>query len=155
MSKTDYAGFSRVEIVTISNDLYDNLLQEVMKLPEKKRKNFKSFLHDKLGQRSKVIYDKEKLWNYSLTFKKYVELKPSRFYDGLESENLRPLSVLGAIQKACMKVKEENQSSSIDTDKVTEHALALLVDMNHTGNHYRNHYMNVGSNIYGNVSGAK
>ena len=87
--------------------------------------------------------------------KKYVELKPSRCLDGTKSEDIEALSILGAIQKACMKVKEENQSSSIDTDKVTEHALALLVNMNHTGNHYRNHYMNVGSNIYGNLSGAK
>lgn len=62
--------------IIISDNIYDIFLQEVMKLPEKKRKQYKSTLTDKYGQKTKLIWKDGKLLNYSLIAKEYVEVKP-------------------------------------------------------------------------------
>ena len=58
------------ECNAVSSDCYDELLAEVMKMKPKKRKNYKSWLSDSRGVRSKVKYIDGKLMNYSLITRK-------------------------------------------------------------------------------------
>ena len=57
--------------IVISDNLYNTELQKVMKLPEKKRKNYKHFLIDINGQKTKLIWKDGKL-RIILRFLKYI-----------------------------------------------------------------------------------
>ena len=115
-------SYTKVDQIVISNNEYDTFLQEVMKLPEKKRKHFKSTLTDKYGQKTKLIWKDGKLLNYSMIAKAYTGVIPQR-----------------VILK---EVKE-----SIDIKWITKEGLLLAmgfdcgqiitksVEENHTGNH--------------------
>ena len=51
------------KIVTIPGRVYDAMMQEVMRLPARKRKNYKTFVLSKRGCRTKVVYRDGRLWN--------------------------------------------------------------------------------------------
>jgi hypothetical protein len=57
--------------VNIEDEEYENLMSEVMKMKPRKRKNFKGFLTDKWGVKTRLIYRKNDLWNYCLHTKKF------------------------------------------------------------------------------------
>ena len=51
------------KLVTIPARVYDAMMQEVMRLPARKRKNYRTFVLSKRGCRTKVVYRDGRLWN--------------------------------------------------------------------------------------------
>ena len=68
-NKTDYA-------INIEDEEYEELMGQVMKMKPRKRKNFKGFLTDKWGVKTRLIYRKNALWNYCLFTKKFCIVEP-------------------------------------------------------------------------------
>lgn len=107
-----------VSTVMIPDELYDKLMSEVMAMPPRKRKNFKSTLTDKNGAKTKLIYDGE-LKNYSAIRQKFVPVKSkSRVFK--ENVLIRANTKLGY-----------DLLQGRDMDEIMEEAKAE----NHTGNH--------------------
>ena len=146
------------EMITISDEAYSILEEELLKLPPKKRKNFKSTLTDKWGVKSKVIYKDGKFYNWSLIWKCWAEIQTHR--ETIQDINTRRegntisfiSSVTGYTLMKCAEL--EKQNIQIDTDTIMEHSFSKQLEMNHTGNHYRKHYITAPSSAYGNHSGT-
>ena len=100
--------------IMIPDEDYDKFMMQVMAMPPKKRKNFKSFLTDKCGSKSKVIYDGE-LKNYCSSTRTFV-----RVIRASEMEGFKPVSKLGY---------------DIAQGRDMNEAMAEVVAENHTGNH--------------------
>jgi len=62
--------------ISIDDEEYEDLMAQVMKLKPRKRKNFKGFLTDKWGVKTRLIYRKNALWNYCLFTKKFCIVEP-------------------------------------------------------------------------------
>jgi len=62
--------------ISIDDEGYVNLIDQVMKLKPSKRKNFKSHLYDKWGIKSRVIYKNNHLWNYHTVLRKFCKILP-------------------------------------------------------------------------------
>jgi hypothetical protein len=101
--------------VMIPDAIYDKLMSEVMALPPRKRKNYKSTLMDKSGTNSRVIYDGE-LKNYSMICGRFVPIVKS-------STRLKEC-------KSISKVGYEI-TKGMDPDEVVKKA----IEENSTGNH--------------------
>jgi hypothetical protein len=102
--------------VVIPDHIYDQFMSEVMALPPRKRKNYKTVLVDKNGTNTKVIYDGE-LKNYSLIYGKFVPIsKNSSFKEG---------------GKATSKVGYDIFIKGMDPEEIIEKA----IEENSTGNH--------------------
>jgi len=57
--------------IAIDDEQYKEIMTKVMKMKPRKRKNFKGFLTDKWGVKSRLIYRKNALWNYCLISQKF------------------------------------------------------------------------------------
>jgi len=102
--------------VVIPDHIYDKFMSEVMALPPRKRKNYKTVLTDKHGTNSRVIYDGE-LKNYSLIYGRFVPInKNSSFKEG---------------GKATTKVGYDIFIKGMDPEEIIEKA----IEENSTGNH--------------------
>ena len=108
--------------IIVSDNEYDTFLQHVMKLPEKKRKQFKSSLTDKYGQKTKVIWKDGKLLNYSLLAKAYAEVIPQR--------------VILQVIKESNDVKWNTKEGILcGMGFACDQVISKSVEENHTGNH--------------------
>jgi hypothetical protein len=104
--------------VMIPDNIYDKLMSEVMALPPRKRKNYKSTLMDKSGTNSRVIYDGE-LKNYSMIYGRFVRVvKHSTF--------LKDYKMKTATTKVGYEIVK-----GMDPDEVMNKA----IEENSTGNH--------------------
>ena len=108
--------------VISSDDVYDTFLQQVMKLPEKKRKQFKSSLTDKYGQKTKLIWKDGKLLNYSLIAKEYVEVIPQR-------------DILKVIKESNDVKWNTKEGILCGMGFACDQVISKSVEENHTGNH--------------------
>ena len=124
-------------MILVSDSIYDLLQTKIMQTPYKKRKNFKFYLTDKWGVRSKVVYKNEKLYNWSLIHKDWCEITSPSSEPGFE--RFEPCSALGASICALHKIKQTNPE--IDTDYYHDQCMKKIQDQNHTGNHYRQQYI--------------
>ena len=146
---TDY---DHTDNVMISDTEYKKMEEALMKLPVKKRKNFKYTLTDKWGVKSKVMYKDEKFYNWSLIAHKWVSIvSETEMYKNIP-DNYKPQTVIGVVHVALHKFKQEYPD--IDTDGIWDKLFQTHIDINHTGNHYRNHYIGVHGSVYGNYSGT-
>ena len=66
--------------IMVPNELYDQLMSEVMSMPIKKRKNYRSFLIDNTGEKTKVIYEDDVLKNWSTLKHHYCKIVPKSVY---------------------------------------------------------------------------
>ena len=108
--------------IIVSDNEYDTFLQHVMKLPEKKRKQFKSSLTDKYGQKTKLIWKDGKLLNYSLIAKGYAEVIPQR--------------VILQVIKESNDVKWNTKEGILcGMGFACDQVISKSVEENHTGNH--------------------
>ena len=115
-------SYQNIYQVIISNNEYDTFLQEVMKLPEKKRKQFKSTLTDKYGQKTKLIWKDGKLLNYSLIAKGYAEVIPQR--------------VILQVIKESNDVKWNTKEGLLcGMGFACDQVITKSIEENHTGNH--------------------
>jgi len=106
--------------IMIPDNLYDKLMSEVMALPPRKRKNYKSTLMDKCGTNTKVIYDGE-LKNYSTICNKFIPIiKNSTVFDKYGV----------GLREVTTKVGYEI-AKGMDPEKVMDKA----IEENSTGNH--------------------
>ena len=115
-------SYTNVDQIVISNNEYDTFLQEVMKLPEKKRKHFKSTLTDKYGQKTKVIWKDGKLLNYSLIAKACVEVIPQR-------------DILKVIKESNDVKWNTKEGILCGMGFACDQVISKSVEENHTGNH--------------------
>jgi hypothetical protein len=67
--------------IMISDAEYDRIMSEVMAMPPKKRKNYKSTLTDKSGTKTKLIYDGE-LKNYSTIYNRFLPVIKNSTIEG-------------------------------------------------------------------------
>ena len=108
--------------IIVSDNEYDTFLQEVTKLPEKKRKQFKSSITDKYGQKTKVIWKDGKLLNYSLLAKAYAEVIPQR--------------VILQVIKESNDVKWNTKEGLLcGMGFACDQVITKSIEENHTGNH--------------------
>ena len=145
---TDWNDFDNV---MVSDTIYKEMQENMMKLPVKKRKNFKYTLTDKWGVKSKVMYKDEKFYNWSLITHKWVPIQSDTEFIQ-NTPDVKPKSVIGAVTLKLWQLKQEYPD--IDTDAIFDKVLQNHVDMTHTGNHYRNHYIAVPGSVYGNRAGT-
>lgn len=142
--KEKYADFKQVYTVQTSDELYGKWQQQVDALRPKKRKNWKSYLTDKYGQRSSVRYNTELeiFENWSLIFKVWAKVVNFTTAVAMRSEAdvvSNPFTAVGAAVAAGMDV-------GVD---ITAEAVQASIEANHTGNHYRNTSVKVPSSVYG------
>jgi hypothetical protein len=102
--------------IMISDAEYDEIMSEVMAMPPKKRKNYKSTLTDKNGTKTKLIYDGE-LKNYSTTYNRFLTVIKNSTIEG------------GG--KITSKVGYE----VFVNKKNAEEVMDKVIEENHTGNH--------------------
>ena len=95
---------------------YNEKLKEVEMLPSRKQKQWKSYMMDKYGTKSRLIYRDGKLWNYSLFSNKFVEVRPFK-----PTDNFMPASRLEHAITAGGDISAEIHAEA---------------DENHTGKHY-------------------
>jgi hypothetical protein len=81
-------------IIIIDEEAYTKILSKIQKLHPRKRKNWKSFLTDKFGVRSKLIYQDFQLMNYSLPAGKFLPVMTIQTLAQIDL-NLKPLSECG------------------------------------------------------------
>ncbi len=147
--------------ITIEDKEYEDLMSEVMKLKPRKRKNFKGFLTDKWGVKTRLIYRKNDLWNYCLLTKKFCVVEPNSiikndFWENSKIKELYPncdgfMDALAKhhTDKEFMKlyesfVKEEARKGQMTEigamlyfgfrDEIIENAIQQHVKDTHTGN---------------------
>lgn len=149
MSQSDICieGYKKEGAVIIPDGLYDEWVKEVMKMPYKKRKQYKNYLIDKRGVKTKVIYKNDMLMSYSEDFRTFVKIEPYSSLQKFKNDGwiAEPTSIMGEIVNCCFDVLD-------DKDKIDNLLGGLVVKMaeiNHTGNHYRNKYVSVGNDVYG------
>lgn len=108
---------SHANAVVVSDKVYDELVADWRKLEPRKQKNFKSYLCDKRGQRTRVVAKDGRLWNYSLVSK---ELVPIVRESDANLASFNPTSSLGQAVAAGMPL---------------DAAVSSLAAHNATGNH--------------------
>ena len=106
--------------IMISDNEYDKFMSEVMALPPRKRKNYKSTLMDKNGVKSKLIYDGQ-LKNYSMIYHRFVPVVRSSILDGLTERDSNPTT----------KVGYDIYVNKMNPEEVMDKA----IEENSTGNH--------------------
>ena len=119
----DYTNFISRQIVMISDDDYDHHMNLIKKMSPKKRNQYKSFLADKWGQRSKLIFKDGDLLNYSILEKKFVRVAPMRVIFqmvGSEDATITDVSNVG------LRMLLGEDGSTVIEESIQE---------NHTGNH--------------------
>lgn len=65
--------------IMVPKELYAEMMAEIMSMPVKKRKQYRSFLKDKTGEKTKVIYEDGVLKNWSTLNHRYSEVVPDNF----------------------------------------------------------------------------
>jgi len=109
--------------VLISDDDYDHHMNLIKKMSPKKRNQYKSFLADKWGQRSKLIFKDGDLLNYSILEKKFVRVNPMRVIFQMtrpEGAQITGVSNIG------LRVLLGEDANNVIKESIQE---------NHTGNH--------------------
>ena len=147
------------DMIYIPDEQYNSLIDKVLKVPVKKRKNWKYLLCDKWGTKTKLIYKEGKLMNYSLFSQKFEEVVPQSKIEEMKKDpeiHFTPSSDFAKRCEFAFTLIDNSGCSDEDKAILKNDIHKFLVDKeiedNHTGNHYRNHYVNVGSNVYGNHS---
>ena len=106
---------------TVPDWIYDDLINQVMALPEKKRTKWHATLTDKRGTRTKCIYKEGQLFNWS-TLRRvhtWVLVMPRR-----AASSHIPLTFVGEAMLA--------------GDDALDRALNTAREVTHTGKHHRN-----------------
>ncbi len=141
--------------VMITDTEYKEMQEALMKLPIRKRKNYKHSLTDKWGVKTKVVFKDETFYNWSTIHHQWVRvMSQTETFNSYEEVDMAKSkrSAIGEIGFQLWKFKQENPE--IDTDAVCNQVLQKHRDMTHTGNHYRNHYIKVPGGVYGNHAGT-
>ena len=128
--------------IVISTKCYNKNMSEIMRLPIKKRKQWKNTLRDKWGQSSSLRFIDGKLVNYSIINQHFQVVKTrEEIIKFIESDNnvdqCEANSVLGAALLCGLSAA------------ISESVMSSTVQSNHTGNHYRNHSVRVPKSVYG------
>ena len=103
--------------VLISDVEFDAFMAEIHKLKPKKRRHFKSFLTDKWGQRTRVVFRNGCLHNYSLHTHTFVPIV--RQSDTVDADSLAG-TAWGAQILGGAPIKK---------------VVSAAIDRHHTGNH--------------------
>ena len=83
--------------ISIEDEGYMKLINQVMEMKPSKRKNFKSHLFDKWGIKTRVIYKNNHLWNYQLALRKYCKILPM----SVHSRNQWKISKINKLYPNC------------------------------------------------------
>ena len=114
--------------VMVCNDTYNEFIDEISKIHPNKRKNWKTYLTDKRGVRSRVIYrpDENQFYNYSLLTKSYNKIVSEGELYKRKGADIQPLSEFGVIHKSLIDDGVENATNDL---------MDVFIEKNHTGNH--------------------
>eukprot|EP00961_Rhodomonas_salina_P190180 2565970-Rhodomonas_salina.1 len=113
-------------VIYIPDEQYNSFMDEVLKVPVKKRKNWKDCLEDKLGTKTKLIYKEGKLMNYSIPTKKFEEVIPQSKMEEMKKDPKNNCTLTSDFAKSC---------SDEDKAKLKDDILEFLFDMEVEGNH--------------------
>ena len=80
--------------VEIEKTTYDIFMAEINRLKPRKRKQWKTYLYDKWGGRTRCKWEDGKIMNWSLLENEWVEVKPAKSY-----HDINPTSRLGQMLK--------------------------------------------------------
>ena len=124
--------------VAVTDEVYNEWLQEVKALKPRKQKNWQSWLRNQSGEKTRVCFNAETgdFENYS----------PAH-----EARQCKKLSATWVQVVPLSRWRKENDyypTSAVGhafdvSDEVGEEALRAATQANHTGNHYRNHSIKV------------
>lgn len=113
---------SKTGLVQISDELYSKFVDEVSKLAIKKRKNWRGFLTNKWGERSRVDYkpDVNEFWELSTN----RQIVNQQYFSDKQTE-IRAISSYG-------ELIFETDKLGISRDEIMQ----TIVNSTHTGNHH-------------------
>ena len=84
-------------LVRIDNTTYDRFMEEINRLKPRKRKQWKAYLYDKWGCRTRCKYEDGKIMNWSLLEKEWVKVTAK---NSTRNSTSNPTSRLGRLLKA-------------------------------------------------------
>ena len=148
---------TRVTQTIVTQKQYDMVMKDVMSLKPNKRKNFKGYMTDKHGIRTKVRFIDGKLMCYSTKVNQMTEVVTSEVIKEGEWEATSNLGVqIELMHKAVDSLKDEQSVKDLN---MTEDELNVWLEErrnnlydaimdkhikdNHTGNSYRNHTITI------------
>ena len=150
MADIETNSFSK-RVIGLPHAQFQDIKNECMKLPPKKRKNYKRVLTDKNGVKSKVIYKNDKFYNWCSHAHDWCEIVDYRTLMKGDNDEFVPTTKMGYIAYELAKMESKYE---VDLTDIHEYVYAGIQNENHTGNHYRNHYISVPSSVHGNHSGV-
>ena len=131
-----------VPYVCVPDSTYDNLMEQVNRLPPKKRSVFKGFLLDKYGVKTKVIYrhglnhTEGVLMNWSMHAHDWVEvMSMSYMNNAFPTKEVTPLTQIGGSFLTLGVLTANGLVDSDVTDSVSLRLMNREVAKNHSGNH--------------------
>ena len=137
-------GKTKSYISTVEDETYARWENEIARLKPRKRKNWKSSLTDKWGQRTKVIYKDGTFYNWSTIFSRWSEVRSETKIFSVMRDNANAktcqFSPFGRMYHGIMV------SDLTDEDK-SQHCRTLIQEelkRNHTGKHAGRSNLNKG-----------
>ena len=122
--------------VTVTDEVYNEWLQEVKALKPRKQKNCQRWLRNKSGEKTRVCFNVE-----TGKFENYSPAHEARQFKKLSATWVQVVP-LSRWRKEGYFVSAVGHAFEV-SDEAGEAALRAATQANHTGNHYRNHSIKV------------
>ena len=122
--------------VAVTDEVYNEWLQEVKALKPRKQKNWQRWLRNKSGEKSRVRFNVE-----TGEFENYSPAHEARQCKKLSATWVQVVP-LSRWRKEGYPVSAVGHAFDV-SDEAGEAALGAAIQANHTGNHYRNHSIKV------------
>ena len=122
--------------VAVTDEVYNEWLQEVKALKPRKQKNWQSWLRNQWGEKSRIRFNVE-----TCEFENYSPAHEARQCKKLSATWVQVVP-LSRWRKEGYFVSAVGHAFDV-SDEVGEANLRAATQANHTGNHYRNHSIKV------------
>ena len=119
--------------VAVTDEVYNEWLQEVKALKPRKQKNWQSWLPNQSGEKTRVRFNVE-----TGEFENYSPAHEARQYKKLSATWVQVVPLSRWRKEEYYPTSAVGHAFDV-SDEVGEEALRAATQANHTGNHYRNH----------------
>ena len=137
-------GKTKSYIIAVEDEFYARWQNEIARLKPRKRKNWKSFLKDKWGQRGKVIYKDDTFYTWSVIYSWWSEVWSETKIFSVMRDNANakicPFSPFGRMYHDIMV----SDLTDEDKSQLCRRLFGEAVKRNHTGNHAGRSNLNKG-----------
>ena len=123
--------------VTVTDEVYNEWLQEVKALKPRKQKNWQRWLRNQSGEKTRVCFNVE-----TGDFENYSPAHEARQFKKLSATWVQVVPLSRWRKEGYYPVSAVGHAFDV-SDEVGEATLRAATQANHTGNHYRNHSIKV------------